>query len=154
MLRYPTSEIKLTSKDFDSAEEIQQQYLEKKLKKHQENNDQQIQTQLQLQQQEQQDGQQRHLQQEERDESPSRDSSSSLSFIYNPPELLNDPVPQIPSIGSPNLNTTIESSYPHEGIKRPNMEPESSKRKRPAQEQRVKITRQRLGIDQQTPKKK
>ncbi|SAM02387.1 hypothetical protein [Absidia glauca] len=122
MLRYPSSEIRITPIDLDNVELLQRQ-LKEKLK------DQQQQQQRQEQEQE----------QEDRDDDqpfpPSPSSSINLQHSgFMQTDNVAQPDPGISSVRGSKATTMVD-------------QPESSKRKRPIQDQRTKLTRQRLGLD-------
>jgi hypothetical protein len=124
MLRYPSSEIRITPIDLDNVELLQRQ-LKEKLK------DQQQQQQQQRQEQEQE--------QEDRDDDQPFPPSPSSSI-----NLQHSGFMQTGEMSQPDSGTSSVR-----GSKATTMadQPESSKRKRPIQDQRTKLTRQRLGLD-------
>jgi hypothetical protein len=122
MLRYPSSEIRITALDLDNVEQLQRQLQEK----------------LEQQQQQQQQQQRQEQEQDKDDEQPFPSSPSSSINLQHSGFM------QAEDLARPNTGTSSVR-----GFKATNLvdQPESSKRKRPIQEQRTKITRQRLGLD-------
>lgn len=116
MLRYPSSEIRITPLDLDNVELLQRQLQEK----------------LERQRQEQEQ------EQDKDDEQPFPSSPSSPNNLQHSGFM---------QTGDVVRSDTGTSSV--RGFKASSMagQPESSKRKRPIQEQRSKLTRQRLGLD-------